>query len=135
MKEPLWILSETVYAIHDAQLSQHGGSDGIRDAGLIESAIARPQNIYGYEEESTAPRLAAAYCFGLAKNHGFVDGNKRVAAVVCELFLELNGYVLTAQDAEWLKIMLSVADGSLNETPLTEWLAQNVSAVQTGSTT
>lgn len=129
MKEPVWIRSDTVYAIHDSQLSQHGGSDGCRDAGLIESALARPRNLHAYNEHATIPELAGAYCYGLAKNHGFVDGNKRVSAVVCELFLELNGFRFTADDAEWLQVMLTVADGSLGEPALAQWLAQHVSAI------
>lgn len=132
MKEPVWIRSDTVYAIHDSQLSQHGGSDGCRDAGLVESALARPRNLHAYNEHATIPELAAAYCYGLAKNHGFVDGNKRVAAVVCELFLELNGFRFTAEDAEWLQVMLTVADGSLGEPDLARWLSQHVSAAKTG---
>jgi death-on-curing protein len=78
------------------------------------------------------PELAAAYCYGLAKNHGFIDGNKRVSAVVCELFLELNGYRFTAEDSEWLQVMLAVADGSLKETALAQWLAQHASVATAG---
>ncbi|MFZ0593933.1 MAG: type II toxin-antitoxin system death-on-curing family toxin [Bryobacteraceae bacterium] len=132
MKEPGWIRKDTVYAIHDAQLAEHGGSDGVRDAGLIESALARAQNAYAYNKRASVSELAAAYCYGLAKNHGFVDGNKRVAAVVCELFLELNGYRLTAGDADWLTVMLALADGSLEEAALAEWLKANVARVGAG---
>ncbi len=126
MKEPVWIRKDAVYAIHDAQLAEHGGSDGIRDAGLIESALARAQNVYTYNKRASISELAAAYCYGLAKNHGFVDGNKRLAAVVCELFLELNGYRLTAEDADWLTVMLALADGSLEEAAIAEWLKAHV---------
>jgi death-on-curing protein len=97
---------------------------------LIESALERPRNIFRYEKHANTPRLAAAYCFSLAKNHGFVDGNKRVAAVVCELFLKLNGYRLSASDAEWLEVILAVAEGSFDETALTRWLEEHTSAIQ-----
>jgi death-on-curing protein len=126
MKKPHWILSEIIHAIHDEQLSAHGGSDGIRDLGLIESALARPQNMYAYGESVTIPKLAAAYCYGLAKNHGYVDGNKRVAAVACELFLNLNSYSLTADDAEFVEIILSVAGGSMTEEALGGWIREHV---------
>lgn len=132
MKEPAWIRKDAVYAIHDAQLSEHGGSDGIRDAGLIESPLARAQNIHAYNKDASVAELAAAYCYGLVKNHGFVDGNKRVAAVVCELFLALNGHLLTAEDADWLTVMLALADGSLEEAALVEWIAANVARAGTG---
>lgn len=99
---------------------------------MIESALTRPRNLYADNERATIPELAAAYCYGLAKNHGFADGNKRVSAVVCELFLELNGFRFTAEDAEWLQIMLTVADGSLGEPVLAQWLTQHASAIEAG---
>jgi death on curing protein len=125
MKKPHWILPEIIHAIHDEQLSAHGGSDGIRDLGLIESALTRPQNLYAYGKSVTIPQLAAAYCYGLAKNHGFVDGNKRVAAVACELFLNLNSYRLTADDAEMVGTILSVAEGSMTEEALARWVREH----------
>lgn len=125
MKEPHWILLEIIHAIHDEQLSAHGGSDGIRNLGLIESALARPRNLYSYEKSVTIPQLAAAYCFGFAKNHGYVDGNKRVAAVACELFLNLNSYRLMADDAELVEIILSVADSSITEEALARWIREH----------
>jgi death on curing protein len=132
VKEPVWIRKDAVFAIHDAQLAEHGGSDGIRDADLIESALARAQNIHAYNHGASFAELAAAYCYGLARDHGFVDGNKRAAAVVCELFLELNGHRLAAEDADWLTVMLALADGSLEEAALVEWLTAHVFKVGTG---
>jgi death on curing protein len=125
MKKPHWILPEIIHTIHDEQLSEHGGLDGIRDLGLIESALTRPQNLYAYGKSVTIPQLAAAYCYGLAKNHGFVDGNKRVAAVACELFLNLNSYRLTADDAEMVGTILSVAEGSMTEEALARWVREH----------
>jgi death-on-curing protein len=125
MKESRWILPEIIHAIHDEQLSAHGGLDGIRDLGLIESALARPRNKYSYDESVTIPQLAATYCYGLAKNHGFLDGNKRVAAVACELFLHLNSHTLAAEDTELVEIILSVAAGSMTEKALARWIGQH----------
>jgi death-on-curing protein len=132
VKQPIWISAEVVHAIHDEQLSEHGGPDGIRDAGLIDSALARPQNLYAYKQAEVS-ELAAAYLFGIVKNHGFVDGNKRVAAVVCEVFLELNGCRLTASDEAWLETVLGVAEGSMEETILAEWLSASVEKIQSAS--
>ena len=90
MTEPVWIAEATILAVHDAQLAAHGGASGVRDLGLLQSALARPQHLVAYAEP-TVPKLAAAYGFGIARNHPFVDGNKRTAFVAVELFLELNG--------------------------------------------
>jgi death on curing protein len=128
--EPVWVLPEIVHAIHDAQLSEHGGADGIRDARLIDSALARPHNLYAYSSSLSIPRLAACSTFGLAKNQGFLDGNKRLAAVACELFLQLNGFRLDADDAAWLRTVLAVAEGSLDEDGLAQWLETNAAAVR-----
>src|SRR3546814_13224751 len=95
----VWISAEVAMAAHAEQLAEHGGGEGVRDAGLLESAMARPQNLAAYHEPDAA-ELAAAYAYGIARNHPFVDGNKRTAAVVSETFLVLNGYVLTATHAE-----------------------------------
>ncbi len=108
-------------AIHEAQIAEHGGLNGTRDRGIIQSAIARPANIWHYESQDIA-FLAAAYAYGLSKNHGFIDGNKRVAFVVAKTFLILNGYDLDADDAEIVRVMLAVADGTMPETALAEWI-------------
>ena len=97
MSDWVWVDPDVLLAAHDEQLEEHGGATGIRDHGLFESAMARPQNLAAYGEPDAAA-LAAAYGFGLAKNHAFVDGNKRTAFVALELFLELNGFVLAADD-------------------------------------
>jgi death-on-curing protein len=125
MNEPKWAPLAVVIAIHEAQLSQHGGSVGIRDQGLLESALSRPQQIHAYTENPSLSRLAAAYAFGLAKNHAFVDGNKRTAWVVCATFLEVNGRSVTATQAEVVTSMLGVADSSINEETFAAWLERN----------
>lgn len=122
MSQPQWLLPKIIYAIHDEQLSIHGGGDGIRDISLVESALARPQNLWVYGERASIPRLAAAYCYGLVKNRGFADGNKRMGAVACELFLLLNSYRLLADDAELVQTILAVAGGSLSEEELGAWM-------------
>src|SRR3546814_16581928 len=107
----VWISAEVAMAAHAEQLAEHGGGEGVRDAGLLESAMARPQNLAAYHEPDAA-ELAAAYAYGIARNHPFVDGNKRTAAVVSETFLVLHGYVLTATDAELVVAFLALAAGA-----------------------
>lgn len=120
-----WIDAGLLLAVHDVQIAEHGGGEGLRDAGLLESALARPVNLAAYGQPDVAD-LAAAYGFGIAKNHPFVDGNKRTAFVAMELFLDLNGYELTAGDAEALPVMLALAAGDLAETALAEWVRGNI---------
>jgi len=103
------------------QLAEHGGGTGVRDMGLLQSALARPQNLAAYETPDTAD-CAAAYACGIARNHPFVDGNKRTAFVALELFIELNGWALDADDADAVRVMLAVADGSMDEARLAEWI-------------
>lgn len=122
MTEPVWIDLKVVLAIHDEQLAEHGGQPGVRDNGLLESAMARPRNQFAYGEHSLA-RLAASYAFGLSRNHPFLDGNKRSSLVVAELFLALNGSELTATDAECVTTFLRLAAGDLTEEQLAEWIA------------
>jgi death-on-curing protein len=121
MTEPVWIDLEVVLAIHDVQLAEHGGQAGVRDRGLLESALARPQNQFAYGEHAL-PRLAASYAFGISRNHPFLDGNKRTSLVVAELFLDLNGLELTATDAECVTTFLKLAAGELTEEQLTDWI-------------
>jgi death-on-curing protein len=111
-------------AAHDEQLAEHGGGAGVRDPGLLESALARPLNLVAYGEPSL-PRLAASYAFGIARNHPFVDGNKRTAAVAAELFLGLNGLDLTADDVDLVRIFLALAAGEMNEEELAAWIDRN----------
>jgi death on curing protein len=122
ISDPEWIAYEVVLAVHEAQLAEHGGSAGIRDQGLLESALMRPQNVFLYSPGATLYDLAASYAIGLAKNHAFVDGNKRTAWLACALFLELNGISMIAAQEDVVAIMLGVADGSVNEEQLSEWL-------------
>ena len=122
----IWVLDEVVLAIHDEQLAQHGGLPGIRDLGAVQSALARPRNLASYENCEDLARLAAAYVFGIARNHGFADGNKRTALVTADLFLMLNGHELTSSPAENVLTILGVADGSLGEDELATWIRRNI---------
>jgi death-on-curing protein len=112
-------------AIHEEQLAEHGGSAGVRDRGLLESALARPRQIHAYADDPSPAQLAAAYAFGIARNHPFVDGNKRTAFVVCAVFLELNGRRLTATQTDVVRVMLAVAGGSIKEDEFARWLESN----------
>jgi death-on-curing protein len=122
VKEPEWIEPDVVFAIHEAQLAEHGGLLGIRDRGLLESALARPKNLYNYSSGIALVHLAASYAAGIAKNHSFVDGNKRTAWVICAVFLELNGVGVDADQGEVVQMMLALANGSLAEKQLADWL-------------
>lgn len=117
----VWIEEAVVWAVHEAQLAEHGGSAGVRDAGLLSSALARPENLAAYGTPDLAD-CAAAYGYGVARNHPFIDGNKRTAFVCTELFIELNGHSLLADDAECVRIMLAVAAGEIEETAFAAWL-------------
>ena len=131
MSEIKWLLEETVLAIHKRQIAEHGGSDGVRDAGLLSSALARPQNLLAYSEETPdVPALAAAYSFGVAKNHPFIDGNKRTALVVMRTFLQLNNYNLNAGQEEKYLIFLQLAEGSLSEEELTDWIRKRAEIIE-----
>ncbi|KEQ53016.1 type II toxin-antitoxin system death-on-curing family toxin [Sphingobium chlorophenolicum] len=125
----VWISAEAAMAAHAEQLAEHGGGEGVRDAGLLESAMARPRNLAAYHEPDAA-ELAAAYAFGIARNHPFVDGNKRTAAVVSETFLVLNGYALTASDAELVVAFLALAAGELGEEETAVWFRDHLAAAE-----
>jgi death on curing protein len=122
MNEPIWIEKREVLIVHSAQLSQHGGTDGIRDQTLLDSALAKPRNVFAYADDTTLPRLAASYAFGIARNHAFVDGNKRTALVICEGFLRLNGLAVISSPEEKYLIFLHLASGEISEQQLTDWL-------------
>ncbi len=129
MKEIVWILDEVVLAVHDEQLAEHGGLSGVRDRGAVESALARPRNLVAYEACDDLARLAAAYTYGIARNHGFADGNKRTALVIADLFLMLNGYELVSSPADNVLTILGVADGTLSEEELTRWIRENIKTI------
>jgi death on curing protein len=125
----IWVAVEVAQAAHLEQLAEHGGAAGVRDARLLESAMARPQNLVAYGEPDAA-ELAAAYAFGIARNHPFADGNKRTAAVVSETFLVLNGYELVASDAELVVAFLALAAGELSEEEMADWFRGHMAATQ-----
>lgn len=120
-----WVEPSVVFAIHDRQLAEHGGGDGIRDPGAIESALAHPVNLASYSDPDAAD-LAAAYVYSLAKNHGFIDGNKRTAWIVARLFLADNGQRLSFDPLDAIQLMEGVADGRISETKLAEWFRQHL---------
>ena len=111
--------------LHEESLSDFGGARGLRDEGLLESALARAQNTHAYSPGATLPELAASYGYGIAKNHAFVDGNKRAAFLCIGLFPTINGYRLTASQVDAIETMLSVAGGTVTEQELALWIAQN----------
>jgi death-on-curing protein len=122
-----WVTSAVVHAIHDAQIAEHGGSPGVRDLNLLEPALARPQHLAAYgDPEPDVAALAAAYAFGIARNHAFVDGNKRTSAVVTRTFLILNGYDVSADEATRLQIWSDLGAGTLGEKELAEWLRSHI---------
>jgi death-on-curing protein len=121
----VWLLREVVEAIHDEQIAWHGGQDGMRDTGLLESALARPRNLVAYGDPDL-PALAASLGYGIARNHPFLDGNKRTAFVTVEAFLMLNGVALTASDADCVLTIERLAEGSLSEADFAAWIRTNV---------
>jgi death-on-curing protein len=122
-----WIGADVVYAVHDRQIAEHGGLDGLRDRGAVESALARPQNLAAYGEPDAAD-LAAAYAYGLARSRGFADGNKRTAWVIARLFLADNGYRLRFDPAEAVRATEKLAAGTLEESQLAEWFRHQLVA-------
>ena len=125
MSDWVWIDIEVALVAHEEQLAEHGGAAGIRDQSMLESALARPHNLIAYGEPDIAD-LAASYAFGIARNHPFVDGNKRTALVVSETFLMLNGCTLTATDAEVLVAFLALAAGELSVDELADWFRGHI---------
>jgi death-on-curing protein len=123
--EPTWVNPRAVLALHDRQLAEHGGGVGLRDAGALDSALARPRNRWEYGEDDRAA-LAAAYAFGIARNHPFVDGNKRTAWVVARLFFRLNGETLRYMRKEAIDIVLALAAGELSEEELANWFRERL---------
>jgi len=126
MSEFEWVSKAVVLALHDELLGEHGGLEGLRDEPMLESALSRPQNLLAYGEAGDLPQLAAAYAFGLAKNHPFVDGNKRIAFTAAVVFLRSNGHTLTAALDDCVFTILGVAGGTVSEEELVEWFRENV---------
>ncbi len=121
MKEPAWVLDSVVEALHEAQLDEHGGAPGLRDAGLLASALARPCNRYAFGEGDLFG-LAAAYAFGIARNHPFIDGNKRTAFLTALVFLRINGFAFTAAEPDAVAKVLALAAGEMEEARFADWL-------------
>ena len=126
MKEPIWILAHVVLAAHDAQIAEHGGPSGIRDQNLLQSALSHAQNLFAYNENITLAELAAAYAERIAKNHPFIDGNKRSAYVSMALFLKLNGFDLVATKEEKVRKMVELASNQISVKKLVNWLEKNI---------
>lgn len=125
MSDWKWLRADLALAVHEEQLAEHGGGEGVRDDGALESALARPRNLAAYASPD-APALAAAYAFGVARNHPFVDGNKRTAWVLARLFLHVNGLELQFGQAEAVLIMLALAAGDIGEEELADWFRERV---------
>jgi death-on-curing protein len=124
--EPTWLDRPIVEALHADQVQEHGGSLGVRDEGLLESALSRPQQKWHYEPGTDLATLAAAYAFGIAKNHPFIDGNKRAALVAAYTFLAINELELEAPEPEAVTAILGTADGSLSEEDLASWIRSHL---------
>ena len=128
-----WISRTLALAIHDRQLAEHGGGNGVRDEHLLESALARPQHLFAYgDPPPDLALLSASIAYGLARNHPFVDGNKRTAAVACEVFIVLNGGRLQTSDIELYPQYIGLADGSISETEFADWLRTRIVVAPTG---
>src|SRR5947199_2449026 len=126
MPEPVWMQESVVRAIQKRQLAEHGGLEGIRDAGLLQSALARPQNLWAYSDKKPdLAALAAAYAFGIAKNHPFVDGNKRTAFASMLVFLGLNGIDFDVPPQDATVIIMALAAGEVSEESLARWIRDN----------
>lgn len=131
----VWLEKELVLAIHARQIAEHGGDAGVRDGGLLESALARPQQLEAYGEPTPdIADLAASLAYGIARNHPFVDGNKRTAAVSCETFLELNGSTLDATDIDLYEQYIALAEGKLSERDFAAWLRERLRPDAPGTT-
>lgn len=123
---PKWINKKALLLLHEESLARFGGACGMRDEGLLDSALARPENLQAYQPECTLADLAAAYAFGLAKNHAFLDGNKRVAFLAMGVFLAINGFRLIAGQLDAIRVMLAVAAGEMDESSLSAWIAASM---------
>lgn len=122
----IWPALAVVLAIHDEQIAEHGGSSGLRDAGLLDGALRRPPNHLSFGDDPDIAHLAAVLAHGLVTNHPFVDGNKRTSFVATELFLELNGHELTADDVDVVTTWLALAEGGIDEETLASWIREHI---------
>ena len=126
MVEPVWISKRAVLAVHSEQLAEHGGLDGVRDETLLDSALAKPRNVFAYADSPSLSVLAASYAFGIARNHPFVDGNKRTALGVAMMFFDRNGWEIEAPMVEVYQVFLRLAEGAMREEELASWFEQHV---------
>ena len=129
MSELIWVPAKAVHIVHDRQIARHGGASGLRDAGLLENALQRPVNKWHYENADTF-ECAAAYAFGIAKAHAFVDGNKRTAFVISVTFLRLNGWHFMTEPAEGVGFMEDLASGAVSKERFKKWLKQNSTVIE-----
>lgn len=129
MSQPVWLLKDAVIALHKYLVAEHGGVADVRDKGLLESALARPENKHAYEPGATIHGLAAAYAFCLARNHPFVDGDKRIAFTAIAMFLGPNGYKFAPEPVEAYNVIIALAAGDISEEDLARWIAANSSPV------
>lgn len=120
-----WVRTDVLLAVHERMLAEHGGAHGVRDHGLLEAALARPQQLSAYQPQTSIVELAAAYVMALVRNHPFVDGNKRAAFMACYIFLELNGHRLCAPEPDAAAAVIALAAGDLSEAEFTAWLNQH----------
>ena len=125
MTDPVWVLQDLVLSVHKMLIAEHGGLPGVRDLALLESALSRPKQQIAYGDEYGLPELAASYCYGLARNHCFVDGNKRIALTLAGVFLEMNGFKLNAAEADAVLIIEKLAAGEIEEIDLAAWFSDN----------
>lgn len=126
-QEPIWIKIEAVLAVHGRQLAEHGGGEGVRDLGLLESALDRPKNLYHYTNpKPSLAAIAASYAFGIASDHPFIDGNKRTSLIASQLFLRLNGQTLSAAPSDKYNIFMQLAAGKLSQEDLADWFENNL---------
>lgn len=126
---PIWVSLKVLLLLHYESISQLGGVSGVKDLALIKSALARPKNLFAYKPETDIPALAACYAFGLARNHGFTDGNKRAAFLALGIFLRSNGYRLTAPQVEAIQMMFDLAGGLITEEEIAIWVRLNITSM------
>jgi death-on-curing protein len=127
--EPVWIDKPETLIAHSRQLAEHGGSDGVRDEGLLKSALGKPRNVFSYDDNCDLARLAASYAYGIARNHPFIDGNKRTALVVSEMFLRINGMKVVSAPEEKYFTFLHLAEGTLTEEELAAWFRSHAESL------